>query len=63
MLDIHRAQAILESPNHIQVKLDGENVWIDRVDAASNTVQVHPEKAANEKSSVTVAVDRLQEIK
>lgn len=61
MLDIHRAKAILDSPEHIEVKLDNESIWIDSVNMNDRTVTIHSENGPD-KHHQTISVDRLQEI-
>lgn len=58
-MNAERAQQIYESTDTIAVQLDGEPVWIEKVDAANGvaTVQVGT-KPTNVQ---TVAVERLQE--
>ncbi|WP_310551455.1 H-type small acid-soluble spore protein [Paenibacillus glufosinatiresistens] len=60
-MDVQRAQDILNSRDNIAVKLDGEPVWIEQVDAANGmaTVQV----GSRPTNTHTVGVDRLEEEK
>lgn len=59
-MDVNRAKAIIESPDHIQVFLDGQSVWIDSVDSQTQTATVHIQEDQTE--SKTVRVDQLQEV-
>ncbi len=59
-MDVNRAQQILQSNETIEVKLNGENVWIDSVDTTSATAKVHPKAGASE--ALTVSVKELQEV-
>jgi len=59
MMDTQRAKAILESPDMIAVKLEGEPVWIEHVDMENGmaTVQV----GTNPGNTQTVKTARLEE--
>ncbi|MNW31170.1 acid-soluble spore protein H [compost metagenome] len=59
MMDVKRAVDIYNSKEMISVKLEGEPVWIEHVDAENGmaTVQV----GSRPTNTMTVRVDRLEE--
>lgn len=59
-MDIERAQEIFEASETIPVMLNGESVWIERVDPNKDQVQVHLQSQPNERK--TVSPDQLQEV-
>lgn len=61
MMDVKRAVDIYNSREMISVKLEGEPVWIEHVDAENGmaTVQV----GSRPTNTMTVRVDRLEEEK
>lgn len=61
MMDVKRAVDIYNSKEMISVKLEGEPVWIEHVDAENGmaTVQV----GSRPTNTMTVRVDRLEEEK
>lgn len=59
-MDIQRAEQILASSSIINVTHNGQSVWIDQVDATSQTATVH---AANNPSDTrTVSLNQLMEM-
>lgn len=58
-MDINRAQQIFQSPDTVEVKLNGVSVWIDQIDASTEHVKVHEE--SNPATRKTVPVSALQE--
>lgn len=59
-MDIERAQEIFDAEETIPVMLNGESVWIERVDPNKDQVQVHLQNDPNERK--TVSPDQLQEV-
>ena len=59
-MDVRRAQEIVEAPTVIEVLHNGEAVWIDRVNAADGTAQVHPQDDPGGEKK-TVPVEQLAE--
>jgi small acid-soluble spore protein H (minor) len=59
-MNVNRAQEILQSTDRIDVKCDGEAVWIDSVDTENRIAQVHAENNPSDRK--TVSVDNLQEV-
>ncbi|GGG21466.1 H-type small acid-soluble spore protein [Paenibacillus abyssi] len=58
-MDAMRAQQIVQSEDTIPVHLEGQSVWIEKVDTTNGMAAVHLEDNPNHKQ--TVPVDRLQE--
>ncbi|MGG1660960.1 H-type small acid-soluble spore protein [Brevibacillus sp. NRS-1366] len=58
-MDVTRVQEIIRSEEKIQVRYQGESVWIDDVDEGTATARVHTER--NPAQSVTVDVNQLVE--
>lgn len=59
-MDISRAKEILKTDRTIDVKLDGVPVWINSVDTATSTVNVHlKNNPANQRN---VPAEQLQEV-
>ncbi|CAM3640778.1 H-type small acid-soluble spore protein [Cohnella lubricantis] len=58
-MNAERAQQIYESSDTIAVQLDGDPVWIEKVDAANGVATV--KVGSNPLNTQTVAVERLQE--
>lgn len=59
-MNVHRAQQILQSAQKIEVEHNGVSIWIDSVDAGSETAKIHVEQnAANAK---VVSVEELVEV-
>ncbi|MDF2836731.1 MAG: small, acid-soluble spore protein family [Paenibacillus sp.] len=58
-MDLNRAKQIYESKDTIGVNLEGDSVWIEKVDEASGTATVTV--GNNPVNTKTVSVDRLQE--
>jgi small acid-soluble spore protein H (minor) len=58
-MDASRAQEIITSKEKIEVKYQGQSVWLEGVNQSSNTARVHP--VDNPSNSMTVAVDKLSE--
>jgi small acid-soluble spore protein H (minor) len=58
-MDITRAWQIFQSPDTVEVKLNGVPVWIDQVDASTEHVKVHEEH--NPAAYKTVPVTALKE--
>lgn len=59
-MDVTRAQQIIESEQRINVQYEGSSVWIEGVDAQSQTAQVHMESNPSDKK--TVDVQQLREV-
>lgn len=59
-MDLERAEQILRAEETIPVTLNGEPVWIERVDVNNEQVQVH--KQANPDERMTVSPQQLQEL-
>ncbi|RKD27126.1 small, acid-soluble spore protein, H family [Ammoniphilus oxalaticus] len=59
-MNVNRAQEILDSSNKIDVQHNGTAVWIEDVDAQSQTARVYPEGRPEDKQ--TVAINELKEI-
>lgn len=60
MVDLERAEQILRAEETIPVTLNGEQVWIERVDVNNEQVQVHKQSDPNER--MTVSPQQLQEL-
>lgn len=54
IVDINRAQEIIDSSEQIDVRWNGESVWIDSVDPNRETVHVHAENDPSDHKSVPV---------
>lgn len=59
-MDANRAQEIVSSKDDITVKWNGVSVWIDSVDPAEATADVHAENDPHNRQ--TVSVEQLQEV-
>lgn len=59
-MDVNRAQEILQAKDIIEVRLNGQSVWIEEVDQKNETAKVRLEGNPNDKR--IVAVDELTEI-
>lgn len=59
-MDARRAQQIVQSTDKIEVGLRGTPVWIEEVDAETNTATVHMEN--NPADRKTVSLDQLAEM-
>ena len=60
-MNVTRAQEIVISAEKIQVEWNGEPVWIENVNAASKTANVHEE--GNPSIRSTVSVEELHEMR
>lgn len=58
-MNAERAQQIFQSPDTIAVQLEGEPVWIEKVDTANGMATV--KVGTNPLNTQTVSVDRLEE--
>lgn len=58
-MDVTRVREIIRSEEKIQVRYQGESVWIDDVDESTATARVHTER--NPAQSVHVAIAQLVE--
>ncbi|MDR5659472.1 H-type small acid-soluble spore protein [Serpentinicella sp. ANB-PHB4] len=59
-MDIKRAEAILQSPEEIEVKYEGKSVWLESVNPINAMVEITNHRGAQAKR--TVPVDELKEI-
>lgn len=59
-MNIRRAKEIFTSPQHIPVHYDGNPVWMEKVDEATQTARVHFVKTPEIRLQVHVA--DLQEL-
>lgn len=53
-MDIKRAMAIIESPKEIEVKYNGQSVWLESVNEINFKVEIKNHKAAKVKRHVDV---------
>jgi small acid-soluble spore protein H (minor) len=60
IMDVSRAQEIIEAKERIHVEFEGNPVWLEGVDQRSKTARVYKEGNAHDK--FTVAVTELVEI-
>ena len=54
MMDINRVKQILSSSADIEVKYQGESVWIDQLNEDGETVTVHLRGPLEERTTVPV---------
>jgi small acid-soluble spore protein H (minor) len=59
-MDVNRAKEIVDSVQIVEVQLEGQSVWIDSVDATTQTATVHTQSGQAEPK--TVQVQQLREI-
>ncbi len=60
MMEIKRAQEIVQSHEKIDVGFEGVQVWIDSVDAQSKTARIHTMENPTDRK--TVALSELKEL-
>jgi small acid-soluble spore protein H (minor) len=58
-LKLSRVQEILQSKDNIEVKLEGQPIWIESLDELNETVKIHLEN--DPKQSQEVEITQLNE--
>ncbi|MCF8564104.1 H-type small acid-soluble spore protein [Alicyclobacillus tolerans] len=53
-MNVERAKQILQSEQKINVRYDGEPVWIETVDESTQQARVHFEQNPNQRMSVSI---------
>jgi small acid-soluble spore protein H (minor) len=59
-MDVQRAKEIINSSDEVKVLLQGQSVWIESVDATTQTATVHAQ--GTEAQSKSVLVQELKEV-
>ncbi|MFE4240571.1 small, acid-soluble spore protein, H family [Peribacillus butanolivorans] len=59
-MDVNRVKQILSSPSDIEVRYNGNSVWIDNINVDGRTATVHLRGPLEERSEVEI--EELKEI-